>query len=208
MANLAIIFAAGRGDLAEVNRLIAGGANVNEGAANAVTPLVSAIMNNHPDVVRRLIEAGADLLLPGNMFNPLHTAVNVHNPDMVDILLDHIFSIHGVAAIGIHHHMFGTPLQNVNNRLAVPALAPQIRMNLERIRDFLSPAGISQRMARIAWNRRKTLVSAWETARARDQDDYNYDEDEEGNQGGGRRRSRRRRSSRRKAAKKSYRRRH
>ena len=57
--------AAGRGDLAEVRRLLAEGADVNAADAMGFTALFHACYNGdedrgYPEVVRALLEAGAD----------------------------------------------------------------------------------------------------------------------------------------------------
>lgn len=60
-----LMAAAGRGDLAEVRRLLAEGADVNAADAMGFTALFHACYNGdedrgYPDVVRALLEAGAD----------------------------------------------------------------------------------------------------------------------------------------------------
>jgi hypothetical protein len=59
--NAALIDAAGKGDLAEVNRLLEQGASVKAADGAGRTALIAAAYGNHVDVARVLIEAGADV---------------------------------------------------------------------------------------------------------------------------------------------------
>jgi ankyrin repeat protein len=56
----ALHLAAEQGDLALVELLLAAGATVDARDANAETPLYRAVVADHPDVVERLLAAGAD----------------------------------------------------------------------------------------------------------------------------------------------------
>ena len=58
---LKLIDAAGRGDLAEVDRLLDGGGSAGAVGAGGQTALVAAAWGNHVEVACRLIEAGADV---------------------------------------------------------------------------------------------------------------------------------------------------
>jgi ankyrin repeat protein len=51
--------AAFRGDLPEVKRLVAKGAEVNAKANSGITALIAALKNGHPEVRELLIKAGA-----------------------------------------------------------------------------------------------------------------------------------------------------
>ena len=55
-----LLVAARHGDLKEVQKLIAKGADVNMADDNGVTPLIFAAMAGKTDVVRELLKAGAD----------------------------------------------------------------------------------------------------------------------------------------------------
>jgi ankyrin repeat protein len=55
----ALLDAAGKGDLAEVRRLIEGGADVNCQGRHSLTPLIAAF--NHVEVIRYLLAQGADV---------------------------------------------------------------------------------------------------------------------------------------------------
>jgi len=54
-------YAARDGRLESVKVLLSAGADINQVEANDITPLVTAITNNHPDVATYLIEQGADV---------------------------------------------------------------------------------------------------------------------------------------------------
>ncbi len=54
-------YAARDGRLDTVKILLASGADINQVEANDITPVITAITNNHPDVATYLIEQGADV---------------------------------------------------------------------------------------------------------------------------------------------------
>jgi ankyrin repeat protein len=54
-------YAARDGRLETVKILLTSGADINQVEANEITPLITAITNNHPDVATYLIEQGADV---------------------------------------------------------------------------------------------------------------------------------------------------
>jgi len=54
-------YAARDGRLDTVKMLLASGADINQVEANEITPLITAITNNHPDVAMYLAEQGADV---------------------------------------------------------------------------------------------------------------------------------------------------
>jgi len=60
-AGAALVEAAGRGDLAQVRRLVEGGASVETRDARGRTPVLAATDGNHLEVVRYLIARGADV---------------------------------------------------------------------------------------------------------------------------------------------------
>jgi hypothetical protein len=72
----ALLGAASSGNLAEVNRLLAAGANPNVTFLNhahlGTAAIIEAALNNHTDVIRRLVEGGADPNIRG-YYN--HTAL-------------------------------------------------------------------------------------------------------------------------------------
>ncbi len=86
--------AAYAGDLAEVQRLIAAGADVNACDASAWTALMKACHNaelghGHPEVVRALIEAGANIEAPiGYGVRPLMLAAGYGETAVVQALLE------------------------------------------------------------------------------------------------------------------------
>jgi ankyrin repeat protein len=55
-----LVVAAANGDLAEATRLVKGGRNVNR-EASGQTPLGAAVYNRHPEIVRLLLDHGADV---------------------------------------------------------------------------------------------------------------------------------------------------
>lgn len=72
--------AAAVGDVAEIRRLVAGGAIVNQPAAHGITPLVSAARAGAIDVIPVLISLGADpnLRCGVNGWTPLMHAIHKH----------------------------------------------------------------------------------------------------------------------------------
>jgi uncharacterized protein len=64
--NMALIAAAGQGDLAAVKDLLAQGASVYASNERGVTALIAAAYQNHLEVARLLIEAGADVNVQDN----------------------------------------------------------------------------------------------------------------------------------------------
>ena len=63
--------------------LLDAGADINERDANGITPLITAITNNHPDVARFLIERGADIkAVDWYGRTPLWAAVETRNMDV------------------------------------------------------------------------------------------------------------------------------
>ena len=59
--NEALLLAAGRGDLAEVKRVIAGGAEINAKDHDGDTALMIASWKGHMEVVRELLGKGAEV---------------------------------------------------------------------------------------------------------------------------------------------------
>jgi len=76
-------YAARDGRLESVKILLAAGADINQVEANDITPLVTAITNNHPDVATYLIEQGADVKnVDWYGRTALFTAVETRNMDV------------------------------------------------------------------------------------------------------------------------------
>lgn len=80
---------AGKGDLAEVQALLAQGADVNEKTESGVTPLMIAAGMNHIEVVRLLLSRGANVNArsPGDYTALMSAALNGH-ADIVKVLLE------------------------------------------------------------------------------------------------------------------------
>jgi len=76
-------YAARDGRLETVKILLAAGADINAVEANNITPLVTAISNNHPDVAIYLVEQGADVKkVDWYGRTALFTAVETRNMDV------------------------------------------------------------------------------------------------------------------------------
>ena len=92
-----LLINSGTGNVDAVNRLIAGGADVNRAPTNGITPLISATRKGHTDVVRLLLEHGADADMDGAFGStPLIEAIGAYADDdearrteMVRLLLEH-----------------------------------------------------------------------------------------------------------------------
>ncbi len=82
--------AAESGDVAEVGRLLADGADPNLRNWLDKTPLHLAARSNQVGVVALLIEKGADVNAAGPLgWRPLHTAAEWDNVEVVKLLLEH-----------------------------------------------------------------------------------------------------------------------
>ena len=79
-----------RGNLAEVERLLSAGADVEARDELSQTLLHYACWGGHPDVVRMLIERGADVGVrdDGDGFTPLHQACFWGHADVARLLID------------------------------------------------------------------------------------------------------------------------
>jgi uncharacterized protein len=82
--------AASAGDVAEIRRLVAAGANVNEPAAHGITPLVSAARAGAVNAIPVLIGLGADpnLRCGVNGWSPLMHAIHKHQLASARALLE------------------------------------------------------------------------------------------------------------------------
>ncbi|NJN84872.1 MAG: ankyrin repeat domain-containing protein [Caldilineaceae bacterium] len=65
-ANMALIAAATRGDLPEVERLVEQGADIHVADGRGITPLIAAAYANQVEVARFLIDLGADVNVQDN----------------------------------------------------------------------------------------------------------------------------------------------
>lgn len=82
-------------DLARVNTLIAEGVNVNELDANGDAPLVMAAYQGHTDIVRLLLEAGADVTAvdPAMKATALHAAAYAGRTEVAKVLIEYEIDI-------------------------------------------------------------------------------------------------------------------
>ena len=88
-------------DIREIHRLLDAGANINEpGGDPARTPLAWSIRYRYFDVVKLLIEKGADV----NFGFPLHSAIEAGDISVVNLLLDK------GADVNNGYYGFGSPL--------------------------------------------------------------------------------------------------
>ena len=87
---LALFYAAEKGDLAGVQTQLDAGADVNVKDAAGGTPLYSAAYDGHKEVVKLLIVNGADVNVK-NKFDdtPLDWAVMLGKPEIIDLLRKH-----------------------------------------------------------------------------------------------------------------------
>jgi ankyrin repeat protein len=81
--NYALWYAAGRGRLEVVNKLLELGADVNSIGAKNRTPLGGAVLSDSLAVVKKLLDSGAKIDAPGsaNQVTPLLTAVAISDPN-------------------------------------------------------------------------------------------------------------------------------
>ncbi len=87
--NTALLFAARVGDLASARLLVAGGADVDDHDAWAVSATVLAAHSGYVDVVEFLLEAGADASAADAGFSALHEAVMRRDQRLTAALLMH-----------------------------------------------------------------------------------------------------------------------
>ena len=93
--------AAWTGDVSEVKRLIAEGADVNHIDTAHETPLHGAAAWGHADVVRVLVASGARVNVPGTTgLSPLHWAAGWGNLETVRVLLESGSDIHALNEFG------------------------------------------------------------------------------------------------------------
>lgn len=87
----AVMKAVQKNDVAAIDKLIAGGANVNELDPNGDAPLVMAAYLGHADIVRKLLEAGADVKAvdPSMKATALHAAAYAGRTEAARLLIEH-----------------------------------------------------------------------------------------------------------------------
>jgi ankyrin repeat protein len=95
-AGSALGIAAQRGDADSVRELLDGGANINAVDDMGSTPLMDAVFAGHKEVVKLLLERGADANILRMGEGALHLAARKGDPDILDLLLssDAIQHIH------------------------------------------------------------------------------------------------------------------
>ncbi len=87
----ALMKAVQKNDVPRVQTLIADGANVDELDPNGDAPLVMAAYLGHTDIVRLLLEAGADVTAvdPGMKATALHAAAYAGRTEAAALLIQH-----------------------------------------------------------------------------------------------------------------------
>lgn len=85
----ALMFAARVGDLASAKLLVTAGANVNDADAWGVSATTLAAHSGFTELVKFLLEKGADPNAAPNGFTALHEAIMRRDEEMVTALLDH-----------------------------------------------------------------------------------------------------------------------
>ena len=89
-----LIVAAKKGNIEKVQSLLRDGANVNEKDYNDWTSLHEACKMGHAEIVKLLLESGADLMaLGGSMeekINPLEDAIRCDKIDVVEVIFQHL----------------------------------------------------------------------------------------------------------------------
>jgi ankyrin repeat protein len=80
-----------KNDVAGARTLIAGGANVNELDPNGDAPLVMAAYLGHTEIVKLLLDAGADVAAvdPGMKATALHAAAYAGRTEAARLLIEH-----------------------------------------------------------------------------------------------------------------------
>jgi len=86
----ALMKAVQHNDPAAVGKLIAGGADVNQLDPNGDAPLVMAAYRGHTDIVRQLLDAGADLAAvdPSMKATALHAAAYAGRTEAARLLIE------------------------------------------------------------------------------------------------------------------------
>jgi uncharacterized protein len=98
-SEFALIDASGKGDVAAVERLLAGPVNVNTGEYPMPTPLLAAVRAKSPAIVKLLLDHGAD---PNRKVETMETPLEAAGgqPDIALLLLQHGANVTGDAFVG------------------------------------------------------------------------------------------------------------
>ncbi len=91
----ALMDAVKRNDIAKVQQLIAQGVNVDEKDASQDVPLIMAAYMGHTEIVKALLEAGADVTAvdPGMKATALHAAAYAGRADAARLLIEYGIAI-------------------------------------------------------------------------------------------------------------------
>jgi ankyrin repeat protein len=82
-------------DIAQVRKLVAQGTNVNELDQNQDAPLIMAAYKGYAEIVKLLLEAGADVTVvdPGMKATALHAAAYAGHAEAARLLIEHRIDI-------------------------------------------------------------------------------------------------------------------
>ena len=101
MAVMELIAAAENGNVSEVKRLVAQGADVNVQADDGVRPLHEAAEEGHVEVVATLLQLGADVnVQTTDGWRPLHSAAQEGHVEVVATLLQLGADVHAITIDG------------------------------------------------------------------------------------------------------------
>jgi len=126
--------AAKEGDLAKVNRLIEGGADVNVRAENGATPLHFAADRGHRDVAELLISKGAKINAETETgYTPLHWAADRGHKDMAELLISK------GANVNAKNNRGWTPLAYAG--LPLSSVTPEIKKGRKDVIELLRRHG-------------------------------------------------------------------
>ncbi len=122
------------GDLAKVNRLIEGGADVNVRAENGATPLHFAADRGHKDVVELLISKGANVNAETKTGDtPLHWAAMGDHKDVAELLISKGANVNAESKTG------WTPLSVAGKALS--SVTPEVKKGRKDVRELLRRHG-------------------------------------------------------------------
>lgn len=122
-------------DLPLLNDLINEGANVNTNNSQEFAPLLIATNKNHVEVVKRLIEAGADLDADTAGVTALIMASGNGNLEIVKLLVE------AGSDVNIRSHIGDIPGDNEKIQIYISALSEAKREGHDDIVDFLIKHG-------------------------------------------------------------------
>lgn len=121
-----------------IEKLLEAGADPNEigNGRGSELPLISAVRGNKEDLVRLLIDSGADVNQKGKYGNtPLHVAIDCVYPDMVKLLIDSGADVNKTSGQFMHY----LPLQVANKTLEEKSYI--FKKDARQIIKLLSEAG-------------------------------------------------------------------